>query len=317
MALLRAVRAFFEDKGFWEVVTPALQTCPSTDTHVHAFAVEGKSINSKGLYLHTSPELAMKKLLVAGLPKIFQICHVFRKGDDSRLHSPEFTMIEWYRAQTGYEEIMQDCEDMLKFCATRLGVQVLRFGNRTADATQPFQRLTVQEAFQKFANINLADFLEDTAGFAKAIAAQGIRVAPDDRWDDLFFRVMAEKIEPHLGDARPTILYEYPASMASLSRKKPEDARWAERFELYICGVEIANAFTEQTNADEIRKRFTQDMALKLEIYGHDYPMDEDFIKAMEHGMPPSGGIALGLDRLAMLFTGADTIDQVLWTGKP
>ncbi|MEZ5813411.1 MAG: EF-P lysine aminoacylase EpmA [Alphaproteobacteria bacterium] len=320
MALIKAVRGFFDDQDFWEVETPILQVCPVMDTHIHAFGTDllGPDLKKqRELYLHTSPEFAMKKLMVAGINDLYQICHVFRNGEDTRLHSPEFTMIEWYRANAGYEDIMDDCENLLRHCAKALGVKTCKFDGHSADPFAKWQRISVCEAFEEYAAIELAAHLEDAQSFAKAAEGQGIRVTQTDNWDDIFHAVMAEKIEPHLGMGVPTILYDYPVSMASLSRKKPTDPRFAERFELYVCGVELANAFGELTDAAEQRTRFVEEMALKNKLYGETYPIDEEFLQALEYGLPESGGIALGFDRLAMLLTGAEKIEQVLWTGKP
>ena len=320
MRLIKAVRGFFDEDGFWEVETPILQVCPVMDTHIHAFKTDILGLDLKKdreLYLHTSPEFAMKKLMVAGVAKLYQICHVFRNGEGSKLHSPEFTMIEWYRAPGTYEDIMDDCEGLLRHCAKALDVKTMRFGGMEADPFKPFERLSVCEAFKSYADIDLEEVLDDAESFKVAAKGQGIRVTDSDSWDDIFFAVMAEKIEPYLGRGAPTILYDYPASMASLSRKKPNDPRFAERFELYVCGVELANAFGELTDAKEQRVRFIEEMDYKEKLYGERYPIDEEFLEALEHGLPESGGIALGIDRLAMLFTGADDIDQVLWMGKP
>lgn len=319
MALIRAIREYFDGQGFWEVETPALQVCPTVDTHIHGFKATLHDVGLQPLrdmYLQTSPEFAMKKLLVAGLPKIYQLCHVFRNGEDTRLHSPEFTMLEWYK--TGdYRQIFDDSMGLLRFCAEKLGIQAYKFNGHSANPFLNWNLISVSQAFNQYAGIDLAKHLEDTHGFNTTIQALGIRTAPDDRWDDLFFRVMAAKIEPHLGMGAPCILYDYPASMGALARKRPGDPRFAERFEIFVCGVELANGFGELTDPIEQRERIVHDMKMKKEIYGHDYPVDEDFIKALEHGMPETGGNALGVDRLAMLATDADDISQVLWTGKP
>lgn len=320
MTLLKEIRACFDDQGFWEVETPILQACPTMDAHIHAFRTDilGPDLKKeRGLYLHTSPELAMKKLMVAGVPKLYQICHVFRNGEGSRLHSAEFTMIEWYRAPGGYEDIMADCENLLRHCAEKLEIRKYRHRGCAADPFAEWRRISLAEAFDYYMGIDLGAYLDDRDGFSAAIAARGIRVAEDDRWDDLFFRALAEKIEPHLGIGVPALLYDYPASMASLSRRKPTDLRYAERFELYVCGVELGNAFGELTDPAEQRRRFHEEMALKKDLYGEEYPMDEEFIAALEYGLPESGGIALGVDRLAMLATGAERIEDVLWAGKP
>ncbi len=320
MELTRAVRRFFDTQNFWEVETPILQVTPVMDMHIHGFKTDMKDINlnyERDLYLHTSPEFAMKKMMVAGMEKLYQICHVFRNGEGGRLHSAEFTMIEWYRTNAGYRDIMADCEGLLKACAKDLGISHYRHKDIECDPFGAWDYISVAGAFIKYADINLDDHLEDRDSFMMALKDKGIRTADDDAWDDLFFRVMAEYIEPHLGMKTPCILYDYPVSMAALSRKKQEDARYAERFELYVCGIELANAFGELTDAVEQRTRFVEEMKAKKERYGESYPLDEDFLKALEHGMPESGGIAFGIDRLAMVASGADDIDQVLWAGKP
>ncbi|MGB4056595.1 MAG: EF-P lysine aminoacylase EpmA [Alphaproteobacteria bacterium] len=334
--ILRSVRGFFDKNGFLEVETPILQACPVMDVHIHGFKTEFLTADlrhERDFYLHTSPEFAMKKLLVAGMPKIYQLCHVFRNGESGRLHSPEFTMLEWYRAGSGYREAMEDCIGLVRAAAQELKVKTLKSGEKLADPFLKWNIISVVEAFDRYAGIDLAKYChversetsheilrcaqDDIGGFERAISSLGIRTAKDDRWDDLFFRVMAEKIEPHLGVGVPAILYDYPVSMASLARRKPEDPRFAERFEVYVCGVELANGFGELTDAAEQRKRFQEEMDLKEKIYGYRYPPDEDFFKALEYGMPESSGVALGFDRLVMLATGAADIEQVLWAGKP
>ena len=315
-AVIRAIRAFFDGQDFAEVETPILQVCPVMDTHIHGFGTDVKGVDlqfKKRLYLHTSPEFAMKKLLVAGMPAIYQICHVFRNAEGSKRHSVEFTMLEWYRAGAGYEEIMDDTVALLRACAAAAGITHFRYRDFSCDAFADAERLCVRDAFVQYAGIDLDLYLDDRDGFAAAIKGAGIRVADDDRWDDLFFRVMAEKIEPVLGMRAPTILKDYPISMASLARPCPYDARYAARFEVYVCGIELANAFDELTDAAVQRQRFESEMAAKKVLYGETYPVDYDFIAALEHGMPRSGGIALGVDRLVMLATGADDIAQVLW----
>ena len=315
--LIQAVRAYFDGRSFVEVETPILQVSPVMDAHIHAVKADIRGIDLKKereMYLHTSPEFAMKKLLVAGMTDIYQICHVFRDAEGSRRHSPEFTMIEWYSAGKDYTHLMQDCVEMVRFCAKKLDIRMLRFDGCECDPFQTWQKLSVADAFYEYADLNLNAYLGDKDMFAKDVKEKlGLHVAADDDWDDIFFRVMAEKIEPHLGMDVPTFLYDYPASMASLSRKKPSDPRYAERFELYICGLEICNAFSELTDADEQRKRFVEEMTLKQRLYGEQYPIDEDFLAALEYGYPESAGNALGIDRLAMLFADVDDIQDILW----
>lgn len=316
MKIIRAIRGFFDSQGFAEVETPILQVCPVMDTHIHGFGTDLIGVDlqyRKTLYLHTSPEFVMKKLLVAGMPAIYQICHVFRNAEGSKRHSVEFTMLEWYRARAGYEEIAADTVGLLRDCARAAGIECFRYREFVCDPFAEAEHLRVREAFMRYAGIDLDLYLEDRDGFAAAIAAQGIRVAADDAWDDLFFRVMAEKIEPVLGMGRVTILKDYPICMASLARPCAENARYAARFEVYVCGIELANAFDELTDAAVQRERFVTEMAQKERIYGATYPVDEDFIAALEYGMPRSGGIALGVDRLVMLACGVDDIARVMW----
>lgn len=320
MALIRGIRGYFDEQGFDEVDSPILQITPCMDIHIHGFKTTLMGIDLKperDVYLHTSPEFPMKKLLVAGLPKIYQLCKVFRNGEGSKLHSAEFTMIEWYRANAGYMDILNDCVDLLQHCARTLDITEYNYGGLTCDPFADAEILSVKDAFQNYAGVNLDDVLDDRDALAAHAKRLNIHVAGIDEWDDLFLRICSIKIEPFLGVGRPTFLIDYPASLAFLARRKADDPRYAERFELYMCGVELANAYGELTDASEQRKRFVDDMKTKQRIYSESYPLDEDFLKALEHGMPPSGGIALGVDRLAMLATNANNIDQVLWVGKP
>lgn len=314
--VLREIRNFFDERDFIEVDTPALQICPTIDTHVHGFKTKffDQTINYVGnYYLHTSPEFDMKKLLVAGMSRIYQICHVYRNAEGSRLHSPEFTMIEWYRTGEDYRALMEDCIVLLRSIAKNLDIKTYKHRGKECDPFAPWEMISVAEAFEKYAGMDLSLYLDDKEKFSNAISVAGIRVAEDDEWDDLFFRVMAEKIEPYLGAGHPTILYDYPVCMASLSRRKPDDPRYSERFEMYVCGVELANAYSELTDAAEQRARAGVEMQAKQDIYGYTYPVDEDFFEALDYGMPECAGIALGIDRLVMLACGADDITQVLW----
>lgn len=317
-AAIRAIRGFFDGQGFDEVETPVLQVCPVIDTHIRAFATDLRGVDGqvvRTLYLHTSPEFAMKKLMAAGVERFYQIARVFRNAEASKRHSPEFTLLEWYRAGTDYTGMMDDCEGILRAIATACGISHYRYQDKQCDPFVEFERLTVCEAFEKYAGMDLRAFLENTDAFRTAVSGLGLHTADDDGWDDLFFRVMDAKIEPHLGMIVPTFLCDYPISMASLSRSKTDDPRFAERFELYVCGVELANAFSELTDADEQLRRYHVEMDLKEKLYGERYPLDEDFIAALRHGLPESGGCALGFDRLVMLACGVEDIQDVLWMG--
>jgi lysyl-tRNA synthetase class 2 len=255
----------------------------------------------------------MKKLLVAGLPKIFQLAHVFRNGERSSRHHPEFSMLEWYRAGATLENIKQDCVNLIRSTATAAAIKQFVAQDMTCDPFGAWETLSVPEAFGRYTSIDLMATIGDTEHLRRQVAQAGFRATPDDNWDDLFFRVMGERIEPLLGRDRPTFLCDYPVSMAALARPKRDDPRLAERFELYICGYEIANAFDELTDFDEQEKRFRADMDAKEQIYGERYPVDSDFLAALRHGMPESSGIALGFDRLVMLCAGTENIDDVLW----
>ena len=314
-----ALRQWFETQGFVEVETSALQVSPGNETHLSAFATElvGTDEARRRLYLHTSPEFACKKLLAAGEARIFTFAQVYRNRERGALHHPAFTMLEWYRAREPYERLMEDCAELLRIAAEAAGITTLHFAGRSADPFAPPDRLTVADAFNRYAGIDLLASLQRGAcqrhALAAAATAVGIRVADDDTWGDVFSRVLVEKIEPQLGNARATILDEYPAGLAALARLKPSDPRVAERFELYACGVELANAFGELTDPILQRERLQAEMAERQRIYGESYPIDEDFLAALAH-MRPASGAALGFDRLVMLATGATRIEQVVWT---
>jgi lysyl-tRNA synthetase class 2 len=320
--VLAAIRAWFAGEGFAEVETPALAASPGIEPHLDAFATDilGARGGRGTLYLHTSPEYAMKKLLVAGETRIYQLARCYRNRERGPTHHPEFTMLEWYRANAGYREIMRDCEGLLRACAGPQGVY--RWKGMACAPRLPWEYLSVEEAFRRHADIDLLATAPDPARpDAARLAAEarriGVTAAPGDAWDDVFFRVFLERIEPKLGHPAPTILHDYPVSMAALSRVKPDDPRLAERFELYVAGLELANAFGELTDAAEQRRRFLADQQTRRARVGEAYPIDEDFLAALAHGMPEAAGIALGLDRLVMLAAGAEDIAQVLWAPVP
>ena len=319
--ILAAIRSFFADRGFVEVDTPALQVSPGLEPHLRAFATElhdPQQGQAALRYLHTSPEFAMKKLLVAGMPRIWQLAHVFRDGERSATHHPEFLMLEWYRTGASYRYLMEECAALVRACQQAAGARVLTWRGHTADAMGEWQRISVAEAFHKHCGLDLLatapDPLHpDADRLAAAASGIGISPHPGDDWETLFFRIFLDRIEPRLGLGVPTILYDYPLSMAALARRRRDDPRLAERFEVYICGLELANAFGELTDAAEQRARFLADQARKRQLYGLTYPIDEDFLDALEHGLPACAGIALGFDRLVMLATGAEDIEEVLW----
>jgi len=305
--LTQATRAFFVARGFTEVETAYAVPAPGEEVHLRAFATARflPTGEREELWLHTSPEFAMKRLIVAGAGPIFQFARVWRNGEGSAVHAPEFTMLEWYRPGAGFSALMDETE---RFLRAVLPGRVQCRGVIT-DLSR-FERITVAEAFARYAGADLLG----TEGDAAALAASAGAVLRDaEGWEDLFFRLLLERIEPHLGRDYPTFLTHWPAAQAALAVRDPADPRVALRFELFLCGLELANAFEELTDAAEQRTRFEMDRARRHALYGGDWPLDEDFLAALAHGMPQTAGIALGFDRLAMIAGGAGDIGQVLW----
>jgi lysyl-tRNA synthetase class 2 len=316
--MAEAARSFFHSQSFVEVDTAALQISPGNEAHISGFCteiVDNAGVKAR-LYLHSSPEFAAKKLLAAGETRIYTFAHVFRNRQRGKLHHPEFTMLEWYRAGEPYQRLVEDCMGLLARTVAAAGSRDLSFGGQVADPFAEPEILTVAEAFDRYAGIDILATLSGPQPDRDALAARasehGIRIVADDSWPDIFSKIMVAKIEPQLGHGRPTILMDYPASEAALA-KLQGDPRFAERFELYACGVELANGFGELTDPVVQRARFEAAMAERLRIYGESYPIDEDFLQALAI-MPEASGIALGFDRLVMLATGAAHIEQVVWT---
>jgi lysyl-tRNA synthetase class 2 len=314
------IRAWFEGEGFTETECGQLQRSPGNEAHLHAFETAYVAENGARtpLYLHTSPEFAMKKLLTAGLAKIFQLARTYRNADRSATHSPEFTMLEWYRAEPRYEALIEDSIGLIRVCATACGATALTWGGISCDPFAEWRVISVADAFQEWAGVDLMATIPDgRIGNAEALGAAaratGIEPHDGDDWETIFFRIFLDRIEPHLGHPVPTVLKDYPLAMAALARPKAEDPRLAERFEIFVSGLELANAFGELTDAEEQRRRLIEDMTKKQALYGASWPIDEDFLAALAFGMPSSAGIALGFDRLVMLLTGAADIEDVLW----
>lgn len=314
-----AARDYFAAEAFLLVDPPGLQRSPGNEANLHAFATTmiGNDGAGQQMYLHTSPEFTMKKLLAAGEARIASFGHVWRNRERGPLHHPEFTLLEWYRAGGSYEAVMADCLMLLRLAAQTAGAARLRYRDREANPFAEAERLSVAEAFERHAGIDLlatihADGTTDGPALAAQMATRGLAVPEDAGWSHLFSRILVEKIEPRLGLGRPTILDCYPASEAALARSVPDDPRVSERFELYACGVELANGFGELTDADEQRARFEAEMAEKQRLFGERYPIDEDFLAALQL-MPEASGVALGFDRLVMLALGAPRIEQVIW----
>jgi lysyl-tRNA synthetase class 2 len=315
--IIRAVRGWFEGQGFTEVETGVLQVSPGNETHLHAPVTELRSSSDERFrrYLRTSPEFACKKLLAAGEERIFEFARVFRDREGGALHLTEFTMLEWYRANESYQTVIADSVAIIVQAVQATGIGAFSFRDKSADPFARPEMFTVAEAFREFARVDLLATISASGTDRDALAATAskiVRVTPDDTWSDIFSKVLVEHVEPHLGQGRLTVLYEYPAPEAALARVKPSDPRVAERFEVYACGVELANGFGELIDAQEQRRRFNDAMDEKQRRYGERYPLDEDFLAAVAH-MPPASGVALGFDRLVMLASGATRIDQVIW----
>jgi lysyl-tRNA synthetase class 2 len=313
------LQGWLAQEGFTEVDPSALVVSPGNEAHLHGFATLAIGNDGVGVprYLHTSPEFAMKKLLAAGETRIAAFAHVFRNRERGALHSPEFTMLEWYRVGQGYQVLMTDVVAFAQLAVQAATAQVLRFRDRVCDPFQPFERLSVAEAFQLYAGVDLMATMDsqgetDLAAMGDELDRVGIRRAQDDTWSDMLSRVLAQAVEPHLGLGRLTVLDQYPAAEAALARRVPSDPRLAERFEVYACGVELANGFGELTNPVEQRRRFETEMVEKARVFGETYPIDEDLLAALAI-MPDAAGIALGFDRLVMLATGAPRIEDVIW----
>jgi elongation factor P--(R)-beta-lysine ligase len=306
-ALTTATRAFFAARGYTEVETPYAVSAPGEEVHLSAFATRRERPDGtfQPLWLHTSPEFAMKRLLVGGSGPIFQLARVWRNGEASALHAPEFTMLEWYRPGIDMNALIAETTELLRSVLP----EVVSVRGVTTSLART-ERLTVAEAFDRYVG---ADVLATAADAPALAAASGASLRDNETWEDLFFRLLLERIEPHLGRAFPTFLTHWPAAQAALARRDPADPRVAERFELFVCGIELANAFVELTDAVEQRQRFVADRARRHALYGPDWDMDEDFLAALAEGLPPCAGIALGFDRLAMIASGADRIGQVLW----
>jgi lysyl-tRNA synthetase class 2 len=316
--ITRATRAWFEAQGFVEVETGILQISPGNETHLHAPRTElvGNNGARAVRYLRTSPEFAAKKLLAAGERRIFELARVFRDRERGDLHLPEFTMLEWYRANANYETVIDDSVAVIAEAARATGIERFAFRGRTADPFAEPEMVMVATAFDRFAGVDLLATIDGGEGDRAALAAAAtdkVRIAEDDTWSDIFSKILVEHVEPKLGQGCLTILFEYPAPEAALARTKPSDPRVAERFEVYACGVELANGFGELTDAAEQRRRFAAAMDEKQRRYGERYPLDEEFLAAVA-AMPPASGVALGFDRLVMLASGATRIDQVVWT---
>ncbi|MGI8586346.1 MAG: EF-P lysine aminoacylase EpmA [Chloroflexia bacterium] len=313
--VIRAIREFFYARDFHEVETPLLVPLPSMEPYLEVFETEFEDVRGgrRRAFLTNSPEYAMKRLLTAGLPRIFQICKAFRNREDTGpRRNPEFTILEWYRAGADYTEIMADCEALIAHIheATAGPNPRLRYQGMEVDLTPPWDRISVREAFLCHTGLDIESVWERDA---LAIEMERRGYAPGDSpWDELLTQLFANEVEPHLGRGRPTILYDYPLPMAGLAHLA-RDTRYAERFEFYIAGLELGNAFSELTDPDEQEARLAADREMRRRLGKKDFAPDDDFLAALRAGMPPAGGIAVGVDRLIMLFADVASIHDTLW----
>jgi lysyl-tRNA synthetase class 2 len=281
--ILQEIRRYFIEKGYLEVETPHRILTPAPESHIDA-------IPSGPWFLHTSPELCMKRMMAAGYEKIFQICRCWREGERGSQHLPEFTLLEWYRAGADYLSLMEECEEMVRSVAMAIGLgQKIIFRGREIDLCNPWERISVKETFHRYSQTSMTEALER----------------------NLFDEIMVQDIEPRLGIKKPTLIYDYPAERGALARLKHEDPSVAERFELYIGGLELANGFSELVDSEEQRRRFHLENEHRQSIGKRIYSMPDKFLAELD-SMPSSAGIALGVDRLVMVFLNAETIDEVV-----
>lgn len=319
---LRGIRAFFDARDFHEVEAPILLAHPAAESYLDVFETTLLDRNRRptNAYLSTSPEVAIKKLLVAGIGNCYAIQKSFRNTETgSRLHNPEFTILEWYRTGVDYRAIMKDCEQLVVAINKRVNKTenpTLTYQGRSVTLTPPWERMSVAQAFAKWAHVPFDDFLDEKN--ARRIAGEkGYRVEPNTAWEELYNQIFLNEVEPHLGRGRPTILYEFPGSMAALARTKAKDPRFAERFEFYIEGLELGDCYSELTDAKEQEERFNKELKELKRLGKTTYDYDHDFIDALREGMPQAAGIAVGVDRLCMLFADvADIAETMFFPGR-
>lgn len=314
--VFEAIRSHFKAEGFHEVEAPILVPAPSNEPYLEVFEttlLDPERRETKG-YLISSPEYALKKLLASGLPKIFQLAKCFRNGEgQSRLHNSEFTMLEWYRTMATYLDIMVDCEQLILKIADSLNKSPkLVYLGKNIDLTPPWQRLSVAETFKKYAEINVFD-LFDGQKYRELAQQKGFRVSPETTGEQIYHQIFLNEIEPKLGLTKPTIIYDYPAALSSYAKVSRSDSRVVERFEFYIAGIELGNAFSELTDVDEQRRRLAKDQEERALLGRTKLPIDHEFLEALESGLPACAGIAVGVDRLVMLFANCQSIQETLF----
>jgi EF-P lysine aminoacylase GenX len=310
------IRNFFNAKGFLEAQTPILVKCAGQEPYLSPFKTsfgDEKNKKYKG-FLITSPEYSLKKMLAGGFDKIYEMARVFRANESlGGTHNPEFTMLEWYRANSDYKKIMEDTENLILFLNKKINrSNILNYQGQKINLTTPWQRISVKELFSKYANIDL-DKTKTLKNFRNQAKKSKINVnSKDNDWNSIFYDIFLNKIEPNLPKDKPIIIYEYPLPQASLAKKKNKNSFYAERFEVYIAGLELANAFSELTDAKEQLSRLKEEQRLRTKLKKDIISIDKDFICALKLGIPPSGGIALGIDRLQMLLLNIKDINDLL-----
>ena len=312
--ILAAVRTFFRERHFLEIEAPLMTPYPTLDSNIRSVPVSYDTGQKEALplYLHTSPEHAMKKLMAAGADRLAFIGKVFRDGEQTKMHNGEFTMVEWYRSRADYQDIIAETADLIRYIAKNIfNTTVLNYQGQTYDLSGKWTQSEVRQLFQTYADIDIAGPVE--ASKLKETAQQhAIPFMADDSWETLYFRLFLTLIEPRLGHTAPEFVIDYPTSMGLMARQKCNDAEWVERTELYIAGVELANGYSELTDPVEQLNRFKADAAIKKNECGLEYPIDHELIEALYDGLPPCAGMALGLDRLIMLFLDKTDIQDVL-----
>ncbi len=312
--IIRLTREWFWAQGFVETATPIAVVAPDQEPHLSPILAEfhDERRQSSKFYLRTSPEYSLKKLLAAGYEKIFEIGACFRDYEESGdTHNHEFTMLEWYRAPGAYEEIMDDLENLFKFIGKQLGLKNLNYKNIEVSWDNAWERISMKDLWQKYVQVNLDEYLEKEKIIALA-RSLGYQAEAEENYEDVFYKIFLNKIEPHLGHNQPTIVYEYPAKMAALARVCPRRPGYAERFELYVAGLEVANAFGELTDSSEQLQRFETEKAIRENVGKSVLPIDNELVFALK-SITTASGIALGVDRMVMLFAGARDIDKVIF----
>ncbi len=317
--ILKKIRDFFDQQKFIEIEAPTIIKYPGQEPNIEPMSIKVHNENGQEFqgFLHTSPEYTMKKMLSAGFNKIYFLGKTFRDFESfGGIHNPEFTMIEWYRKNVDFTKIMDDSEKLFKFISKELKKSKFKFGDKDLFdfINQKWQRVSVKQLFKRYLKVNLDDYLT-TAKIEKLCLAQKIKCSKGERFEEIFYRIFLEKIEPYLGFDKPTIVYNYPSAMAALSRLSVKDSRYAERFEIYFRGVELANAYSELTDHQEQKSRLLSEKEIRTNKGQLVYDLDKDFLEALQLKLPPCAGIALGVDRLMMIFLDCQEINNVLTLG--